>query len=132
MEYKNINGLSISEIEKEVGKGVQLVIVGTGSEYGKMASALAHMLASETFACIPIGTLPQSERLVINKQFVLDETKPIGSMDNCVSELIQNIRKSAIELKSIQQEDIFFEEKKKPYQEFKKKNKKLKGWQKKR
>lgn len=131
MEFKNINGLSISEIEKEVGKGVQLVIVGTGYETGKMANALAVMMASEKFAFVEIGTLPCFEQAKINKQFVLDETKPDGSMDNCVSELILNIRKSAIELKSIEQGEIIFETKK-PYQEFKKKNKKLKGYQKKR
>ncbi len=131
MEFKNISGLSISEIEKEVGKGVQLVIIGAGSETGKMAHALAVMMASEKFACVDIGTLPHFERDTINRQMGLDVLKPDGSMESVASQLIQNIRKSVLELKSIQQDEVFIETKK-PYQEFKKKNKKLKGYQKKR
>lgn len=130
MEFKNISGLSISEIEKEVGKGVQLVIVGAGSETGKMANALAVMMASEKFACVDIGTLPRLERETINRQMSLEVIiKPDTSMEFVANELIQNIRRSAIELKSIQQDEVFLEQKK-PYQEFKKKNKKLKGYQK--
>ena len=130
MEYKNINGLSISEIEKEVGKGVQLVIVGSGSETGKMSSALAKMMASEHYACICLETLSKTEQDTISAKMILDEIKPNGSAESMMNELIKGIRKTALELKAYEPE-ISIEMNNRPW-EVSKKNRKLKGYQKKR